>query len=435
MRARGFLRDLRRLTGDASLVSFGQIVSYAYPLVSIPLLSRVLGIEGLGMFIATLAVLQMLVAWTDFGFGFSALRRMAVAKDDAGRESVAAATLTAKLGLWAIGSVFLMIIVFSVPSLRPHWGLFLIGVLTTIGVALYPMWYLQAVGRLKLLAFLTAGARLVALAGLVLTVHGVDQVGLAVFWQFLPYPLSALVCWFVIRRAPDIRLRLTRPAPAREALRDSVPLFVNMISGQLIVNSSAILLAQLGSYRQVGLFGPADRLTSAIHGVLVSVEQAMLPRVSDAHERPDQPNQRRLILIGLVLCYSISGLTLTVTAPVIIPWYLGDQFVEAVPIVQVMGVATVLSGVARTLVLDLVSAGRTKPPSVVTSLAVGWHIITAGIAAWLWGAIGVAFAVCGTQLFMATGLWIATARGRRRQGQGDTAAPASERPRVGKEIQ
>ena len=85
--------------------------------------------------------------------------------------------------------------------------------------------------------------------------------------------------------------------------------------------------------------------------------------------------------------------------------------------------------------LDLVSAGRTKPPSVVTSLAVGWHIITAGIAAWLWGAIGVAFAVCGTQLFMATGLWIATARGRRRQGQGDTAAPASERPRVGKEIQ
>lgn len=187
------LAGLRRLGGDAGLVSIGQIVSYAYPLVSIPLLSRVLGIDGLGIFIATLALIQMLHVWTDFGFGFSALRRMSVATTDEERQAVAASTVTAKLVLWAVGSAVLLLIVWATPSLREHGWFFVLGALISIGVPLYPMWYLQAAGKLKLLAALTGGSRCVALAGLVLTVRSMDDLGLAIVWQFLPFLLCAIV--------------------------------------------------------------------------------------------------------------------------------------------------------------------------------------------------------------------------------------------------
>ena len=424
MNNRRILSEARRLTGDAGLVSIGQLVSYAYPLVSIPLLSRVLGIEGLGVFIATLAVIQMLLVWTDFGFGFSALRRIAVAETAAERQQVASGTITAKLALWAFGSVVLMIVVVSVPSMRQHFGLYLVGLLGAVGAALYPMWYLQGTGRLKLLALLTAGSRLVALVGLILTVRSVDQLELAVLWQFLPYLLSAVVCWILLARDRDVALRLAGPSAAGSALKDSVPLFVSLISGQLIVNSSVILLGQLAGYRQVGLFGPADRLASAIHGVLVAVEQAMLPHVSSAHVTPGEPNNRKLILGGLVGCYAGAGLTLALTAPVVIPWYLGEGFHEAVPVVQLMGLATIISGVARTLTLDLVSAGRSKTCSLVTAIGAGWHVVAAGFGAWGWGAEGVAVAVCGTQLLMSLALGIAIIRGRRRD-RTRTAAAAS----------
>ena len=89
------LPGLRRLTGDVGLVALGQLVSYAYPLVSIPLLSRVLGIDGLGVLIAALAVIQMLIIWTDFGFGLSALRRIALAQTAQERRRVVAATIAA----------------------------------------------------------------------------------------------------------------------------------------------------------------------------------------------------------------------------------------------------------------------------------------------------------------------------------------------------
>ena len=102
-------------------------VTYAYPIVSIPLLSRVLGIDGLGVFIVTLAVIQMLLVWTDFGFGFSALRRTAAADTAVERQAVASATITAKLALWAVGSVVLLLVVLTVPSMRQHLHLYLFG--------------------------------------------------------------------------------------------------------------------------------------------------------------------------------------------------------------------------------------------------------------------------------------------------------------------
>jgi polysaccharide transporter, PST family len=410
------LSDLRELGGDAGLVSLGQIVSYAYPIVSIPLLSRVLGIEGLGLFIVTLAVIQMLLVLTDFGFGFSALRRTAVADTAAERQAVASATITAKLALWAVGSVVLVLVVLAVPSMRQHLDLYLVGVLVSVGAALYPMWYLQGTGRLKLYALLTGGSRVVALAGLVLTVRSADQLGLAVFWQLLPYPLSAAVCWAVMTVQKDVALRLSRSEEATKALYDSLPLFVSLIGGQLIVISSAILLGQLAGYRQAGLYGPADRLTSAILGVLVAVEQAILPRLAAAHERPQEINQPKLILASLMGCYGLAGLLLAVAAPVLIPWYLGADFADAVPIVQLMGVATVVTGVTRTFALNLIAADRSGVCSIVTTIGAGWHLVTAALGALIGGAEGVVVAICGTQLFMGAAMGYAIRQGPRRPG-------------------
>ncbi|HEY5981565.1 MAG TPA: lipopolysaccharide biosynthesis protein [Microlunatus sp.] len=414
MKPSGRFADLRRLTGDAGLVTLGQLISYAYPIVSIPLLSRVLGIDGLGVFIVILATIQMLLVLTDFGFGFSALRRISVATSPQERQQVVSSTITAKLALWAAGAVVLLVVVLIVPSMLENLVLYVIGILLTVGAVFYPMWYLQGVGRLKLFALLTAGSRLVALAGLVLTVHSADDVALAVVWQFAPFLLSAVVFWIVLIAQRELRLRLSRPVEARAAVSDSVPLFINLISGQVIVNSSAILLGQLAGYRQVGLFGPADRLTSAIHGVLVAVEQAMMPRVAAAHTDPTVPSRRRAIMVGLIGCYALSGGLLALSAPWLIPWYLGDGFAEAIPVVQLMGLATMLSGVTRTFILDLVSAGRSRICSIVTMTGAGWHVLTATIGAWGWGAVGVAVAVCGTQLVMGASVVIADLRGPRR---------------------
>ena len=196
---------------------------------------------------------------------------------------------------------------------------------------------------------------MVALVGLVLTVRSVDQLGLAVFWQFLPY---AAVRRRLLGR--DDRAEGRRAAAEqtrggdRAALHDSLPLFVSLISGQVIVNSSAILLGQLAGYRQVGLFGagrPADQRHPRRPGRRRAGDDAPRSRGprAPARDRISESSSSG----ALIGCYGLAGLLLAVTAPMLIPWYLGDGFADAVPVVQLMGVATVLTGVTRTFALDL----------------------------------------------------------------------------------
>jgi O-antigen/teichoic acid export membrane protein len=67
-----------------------------------------------------------------------------------------------------------------------------------------------------------------------------------------------------------------------------------------------------------------------------------------------------------------------------------------VPIVQLMGVATVITGVTRTFALYLIAADRSGVCSIVTTIGAGWHLVTAALGALIWGAEGVAVAICGT---------------------------------------
>ncbi len=117
----------------------------------------------------------------------------------------------------------------------------------------------------------------------------------------------------------------------------------------------------------------------------------------------------------MMACYGLAGLLLAVTAPVLIPWYLGAAFADAVAVVQLMGVATVLTGVTRTLTLDLIAADRSRVCSIVTTVGAGWHLLTAALGASIGGAEGVAVAICGTQLFMGAAMGYAIRQGPQRR--------------------
>ena len=55
-----------------------QIVSYVIPLINLPYLSRVLGVEKFGLVFFAFAFMQYFIMLTDYGFGLSATREIAV---------------------------------------------------------------------------------------------------------------------------------------------------------------------------------------------------------------------------------------------------------------------------------------------------------------------------------------------------------------------
>lgn len=402
-----------KVGSDALVVGLGYLVSFAYPLVSLPFLARVLGVAELGHLMFALAVLQIVVQVTDFGFGMSALRRIAVARTRAERSHVVFSTLKATVLLWGAGAATIMTIVLLVPAFTPYWPMYAAG-LALIGIgAMYPDWLLQGTGRIKAFAVLTACSRLVALVFLLLTVRGPDDMTLAMIWQQAPLALSALVSWVCIaliwHAVQPVR---TTVADVREALADSWPLFVANLSAIVLGSSNAVVLGAVSTTTQVAHFGAAERFANAAKGVMRGVVDVMLPRMT--RTGTEAARLQRSIMVGIIGCYTTAALTLILAAPWFIPWYLGEPMRDSVPVLQLLGLSLLMFGLTSALQLRATSRHRFGAVARLAVIGAGIHLVLLVPAAWLLGDVGAAGAVVVSETIIAA-MYAADARRERRR--------------------
>lgn len=382
---------LRGIGGDALAVGLGQLAAFIYPIVSLPLLTRLLGAHTFGRVVIIVAVLQLLVRLCDYGFSVSAVRRMAIASDRGERSTVIISTLFAVVLLWAAGTTVLLGVVSLLPSLRGDLPLYLIGAVVIAGGIGFPSWLLQGLRRLKLFAVVTALSRAIALVGLLLTVSGEADIGWAIAWQFAPPTIAALIVWPILARR-SVTWRTPRLAAARFALRDGRHLFASSLAHSLMGSAPVVVLGLVSVPTQAASYGAAERFGNAGRGVLFTVTDSLMPRMVDA--RGDRGrSQRRAIMAGVFALFALAGAVLIVSAGWFVPWYLGPGFDEVVPVTRIIGLALVAGGGIAVLMLDLNSQGRYSATASAMMCGAGIHLAVLVPMAIGFGAVGAAWAL------------------------------------------
>lgn len=392
---------LARLGGDATTVAIGQMSAFVYPLISIPYLSRIFGTDGLGRLLLAMSIINVMVLVVDFGFGMSALRRVALAKTAGERSHIVSSTLAAKVLLLGCAVTVLGILVLVVPVLRAHWELYFIGSVLTLGAVAYPTWLLQGIGKIKTFAVFHAVSRLLALAGLLLTVRSDSDGTLAIFWQFAPATIAAVGSWIYLSAIGCHQIGRPTWWGAVSAIRESAPLFVGSVATIVISAMNTVFLGIFSTIQQVAFYGAGERLSNALRGVLGGVQQSLLPRVSASIGAPQGAALRRTVTTGLVAAYGLAGVGLTASASILVPWYLGHGFDAVIPVAQMLGAALCLTGTSTALTLLLIAHGQAKISSRVLLRAALLHLVILPIGCMNFGAIGAAGAVCLTELLIA----------------------------------
>lgn len=415
----------RRVSADALVVALGYLTSFVYPLVSLPFLTRTLGVAELGTVMVLLAVLQVVVHVTDFGFSVSALRRASLVRGVEGRSRVLLETVLAKTLIWAVCAVPMTVAVLAVPVLHEHLSAMVLGLVLVLAGAWYPGWLLQAMGRMGAFALIISLSRLVALIGLLLTVRDSAHGDLAVGWQLAPQAFAAVIGWMLLlgvwRSARMIRVTWSG---VLAALRDSAPLFVSNAAVVLTGTASSLALGTLSSAVQVAYYGAAERFGNAARGVMRGVSDAMLPRMTaDAG-----PELRRFVSLGVLGCYALAGTALLAGAGWVIPWYLGAGMTGAVGPTRLVGAALIAAGISAMLSMHANAAHRYSTVARFSGIAAVVHAALC-IPGALWaGAFGVGCALVVSETVLA--LMFAADAARRRPRPRPRPRPGSRRDAV-----
>ena len=381
-----------------------QFANYIVPLIMVPYLVRVLGPAGYGAVAFAQGFINYLMLFVEYGFDWSATRRISVLRED--RETVNRIALhvwAAKGLLSLVGLVILVLLAGFVPKLREVSVLLLALYGLILGNALFPTWLFQGMERMVAISVINLGMKLSILAGVFLLVKQPEDAmvyaGLMGGGAILA-GLAGIVAAFRMFGLRPMRISLQG---VWEVLREGWVLFLSKASVSLYTTGNAFILGMLTNHTVVGYYSAAEKIVKSVLGLLGPLAQAAYPRFSklaeDSKEKALFWGRRMLLVMGSV------GLVLTtaifVAAPVIADILLGAQFKSSIAVIRILSPIIFLIALSNVLGIQIMLPfGKDRAFTLILFAAGVLNVLLAVMLASQWEASGMALVVLLSELFV-----------------------------------
>ena len=371
------------------------------PLVTLPYLLRVLGVEQFGVFAFCQALLAYCVVLVDYGFNLSATQR--VAQNQGQFETI-------NLIFWSVQVVKLLLtlavlsllgfLMWIVPPFQAVWPVILSSTPVILGSLLFPQWLFQGLERMGFVATSVMFARALTIPLIFLCVNNSNDTWLAALIQSSGTVFSGLLACGLIWRQRLIGWVLPKWEDVHQALIDGWHIFMSTAAISLYTTINPVLLGMLTNNTVVGLFSATDKIRIACQSVISPLSTAVYPRVGALMATNRQAGLllvRKLLLIqgGLTLFISLAMWSL---APWIVLVVMGQQFEAAVSVLRVMAPLPFLIGLSNVFgIQTMLPLGLKKSFSRIVVLSGIINISLILVLAPVWGAEGAAAAILITE--------------------------------------
>jgi PST family polysaccharide transporter len=391
-----------------------QVAAYAFPLVTVPYLARVLGPYQWGMVALAQALGLYLSMVVDFGFQLSATRRVArVRHDDDQVAYIMSGVLGAKLILAGVCIAAIYLAQIFVPAFQQQGAILWAGAVSGVGQGFSMLWYYQGLENMRVAAAAEVSGKAIACLGIFLFVHRPGDAWIVLALQCLCYTGVALFQWATAHR----QVRFLRPSREAtwQAMRDSAAMFLFRSSVSLYTTANALILGAICTPLAVGFYSGAERLTRAALSLLTPVSQSLYPRISRL-VITDARKALRLTRISLgvmTLGGSVMAIGVAIAAPLIIRLLLGAGYEQAVPVLRVL--ALLIPATAASTVLGIqwmLPLGMEGAYNVIVISAGLVNLALSLCWASRWQQVGMAWAVVATEYLVTAAICAMLARGK-----------------------
>jgi len=326
-----------KLTENLVALYGAHFARYLLPLITIPYLARVLGVNTWGILAFIQAYSLYIAILVEFGFGLSATREIARHRDSKeDRGNILAGVIGAQMLLALLGVMITLVIQPFVPLLKNNLLMLWIGVFSALAQGFSLLWYFQGLESMRLVAVLDISAKCFATAGIFLLVHSPGDAW-KVFASYLVANLTSVILSLSIIYK-NIPFRFPFWSQIRTSIQMSWLMFIMRINGISFSSGNTIILGLAVSPEMVGYFAGAEKIASAVRQLLTPVIQGIYPRISylvtHSVEKAVRLLKNELLILGIVGAM-LSALVL-LFSPLLVSLLLGRNFEPAIPVLKIL---------------------------------------------------------------------------------------------------
>lgn len=272
------LNELKRLKSNFLALSFLQATNYLLPLITLPYLIQVLGIEYFGLLAFATAVIAYFSILTDYGFNLTATKEISLHREDKNKIiEIYSSVMTIKFILLIMSFLILCTLVFTFQRLAEHWEIYLLSFGSVLGQVLFPIWVFQGMEKMKYITYLNIVSKLIFTIAIFVFVQQQSDVYLVALFFSLGSIIAGILSLYLIKKEFNITFQFQKQETLRFYLIDGWHVFLSRFYVSLYTTTNILLLGLFTNNLAVGYYAVIEKIVLAIGGIFQPLNQSIYP--------------------------------------------------------------------------------------------------------------------------------------------------------------
>ncbi len=405
----------RGLVKNVFSLGLVQVANYVFPLISVPIVSRIIGPDKFGVINFAAAFMAYFTLLINFGFDLSATRVIAARRDDlAERNRVFNQVILAKMLLFSVSVVLFLICLYLVPQLRDEKPVAIFSFIMCFAWVITPNWLYQGMQELTRVAIFNLVTKVLFTVVILVMVREKEDY----IWQPLALSVAQIAVGvfsfqYAIRRY-NIRLQLVRLLPVLQMLWKERTIFFSVVVINLYTTTNVVLLGFLQTDEQVGYYTAGWRMIIIIQSLIaIPLSQSLFPFVGAAFSQSREKGLdvvRQLFPIVTVIT-GMAVLVLWVAGPLVIMIMYGEAFEPSIAVFRILSFLPMIIGWSNLLgIQTMINLKMDKIFFRITAFgavaSIGLNLILVS----RFGYIGTAWCWVLTEVFITTTMYLVLSR-------------------------
>ena len=387
--------ETRTLLTNFLSLSFLQVASYIFPLLTVPYLAHVIGIERYGEIAFATAIMIYFQTLVDYGFVFSAVRDIARCRKDYDQVSaIYSKVMWARVLLLLLSFTILIILIILVPKFWSMKWVLLASFLMVIGHLMFPDWMFQALEKMKYITIFNVIVKLIFTGAVFIFIRNPNDYLLQPIFTSVGYIVSGIGAMWLIHKW-GIQIYMPVWNDIRKSIKSNFDLFLNELVPSLYNSASVLLLGFFHGDAANGVFDAASRFNTAGARFFSIVSRTFYPFLS---RRMDKHGffQRLNLTIATVI-----AILLFLLAPIIIGKLFPSDFDGAIIVLRIISISLIFLSMTNIYGTNyLIIMGYEKEMRKITVISSITGIIIAVPLVYFYSYIGVALTITISRLMV-----------------------------------
>jgi len=355
-------RERKIVLGNFISLTTLQGISYILPIVVLPYLIRVIGIEKFGLIAFAQSLVQYFMILTDYGFSLSATKTISLIGEHKQKiNTVFSSVMTVKLIFAGLSFVILCAILLFVPKFKNDWLVYILSFGTVIGSTLFPVWFFQGKEKMSYIAAVNVISGIAYAIFIFIFIKGPEDFLLVPLLSSILSIISGIFGLYIAFKKFRLEFILQKYADLKQELKTGWDIFISILSVNAYTTTRTFAVGLLTNNVITGYYSLAERIANIIQTFpMDSFTRAVFPRISNVFAK----NKQRAVAImyriqdGITLGFVISLPIAFFLAPWIIKITCGIAYYEVILTLRLLLAAVFFVGANNFKVQFLLVCGK-----------------------------------------------------------------------------